>query len=354
MRIELKLPFGQCARDSSKRPRLRYDASRVENIVLLLHWFLMRIALANSRLLAATISCLLVLCLLPLESHVLAVGSKTISVRIFVDEEEVRTERLWKETLARRLSQASEILSPYSQIRFSVTKFGFWDTEDGHSDFARSLGEFEREAHPKPAELAIGFTSQYQLKKGRSNLGGTRGPMRTHILIREGSRVQEVERLEVLVHELAHYLGAAHSPDRSSVMRPVLGDGQSRARAFKIKLDRRNARIVSLVSSEMVSRNVGTIHKLSLPTKVQVRDLYAEIAGGFPDDEVAGRYVAIMEKSIKYSVAARQQRMQAAKRRAELQRAVREAQRKKQEKVTSSSADSEATQAVSSVEKSSP
>jgi hypothetical protein len=263
-------------------------------------------------------------------SSALAAGvSKTISVRIFVDEEEPRTERLWKETLGRRVAQASSILSQYSRIKFSVTKFGFWDTEDGHSDFARSLAEFERETDPKPAELAIGFTSQYQLKKGRSNLGGTRGPMRRHILIREGSRVQEIERLEVLVHELAHYLGAAHSPDQSSVMRPILGDGQSRARAFKIKLDVPNAKIVSIISSEMATRHVPSVHHLNVQTKIQVRDLYEQIASGFREDEVAGRYVGIMDKSIKMSMAIRQQQINAAQRKAQLQKAALEAQQEK-------------------------
>lgn len=239
-----------------------------------------------------------------------AQARKTVSVRILVDEEERRTERLWKETLGRRLAKASELLSKYSQIRFAVTKFGEWDSEDGHYDFARSLKEFEKEANPKPAELAIGFTSQYRLKTGRSNLGGTRGPMRKHILIREGTKVgSEVERLEVLVHELAHYLGAAHSPDQTSVMRPILGDGQSRARSFQIKLDAPNARIVSIVSGEMANRNVRSLHQMSLPARAQVRELYAGIARAFPEDEVAGRFVNVLDRSIKHSVAQRQRQI---------------------------------------------
>ena len=238
-------------------------------------------------------------------------AGKTVSVRIFVDEEERRTERLWKETLGKRLAKASEILAPYSDVKFAVTKFGTWDSQDGHSDFTRSLKEFEKETLAKPAELAIGFTSQYRLKKGRSNLGGTRGPMRQHILIREGAKVEsEVERLEVLVHELAHYLGAAHSPDQRSVMRPILGDGQSRARSFQIRLDPANAKIVRLVSREMATRNVRTIHRLGLQTRLQVRDLYAQIARAFPEDEVAGRYVLVLDRSIKVSVAERQRQIQ--------------------------------------------
>ena len=231
---------------------------------------------------------------------------KTLAVRIFIDEEEPRIEALWRETLARRLDQASQILSQHSSIRFSVTKFGSWDSDDNNIKFADSLREFERETNPFPAELAIGFTSQYRIQRGKSNLGGTRGPMRRHILIREGSpNTQEVERLEVLVHELAHFLGAAHSGNPDSVMRPILGDGKSRARAFKIKLDRPNAQIVRLISHEMAGRHVFSMHRLSLDTKIAVRDLYATIDKSFPDDEVAKRFVAYMDKSIRATVATR-------------------------------------------------
>ena len=70
----------------------------------------------------------------------------------------------------------------------------------------------------------------------------------------------------------------------------------------------------------MANKNVQTMHGLSIQTKIRVRDLYAQIASGFPSDEVAGRYVAIMEKSIKGSIILRQRQIDAAKRNAERQK----------------------------------
>ncbi len=248
-------------------------------------------------------------------------GRKTISVRIFIDEEEPRIERLWQETLARRLDAASTILSQYSNIRFSCTKFSQWDSDDMTTDFDESLKEFEREAKPEPAELSIGFTSQYRLQRGRSNLGGTRGPMRKHILIREGApNIQEVERLEVLVHELAHYLGAAHSGDLNSVMRPVLGDGKSRARAFQIRLDQSNAKIVQLISTEMATRHINNMHALTLPTRTAIREQYLLLAKENPEDPVAKMYASLMDRSIKSTVAQRQKLLQLRKRKLEQQK----------------------------------
>ena len=69
-------------------------------------------------------------------SSVWGVGhTKTIAVRIFVDEEEPRIVQLWQDTLAQRLDQASVILSQYGSLRFSVTKFATWDSDDALRDF---------------------------------------------------------------------------------------------------------------------------------------------------------------------------------------------------------------------------
>ena len=38
-------------------------------------------------------------------------------------------------------------------------------------------------------------------------------------------------------HELGHFLGSVHSPEADSVMRPVLGDRQSRSVKFRVGFD---------------------------------------------------------------------------------------------------------------------
>ena len=137
--------------------------------------------------------------------------------------------------------------------------------------------------------------------------------MRRHILIREGApRIQEIEKLEVLVHELAHYMGAAHSGNQNSVMRPVLGDGQSRARSFQILLDEPNAEIVRVVSEEMVRKNVSNMSQLSVGTQVRVRDQYLALAKE-SDDKVAPLYAKLMDRLIKASVEKREQLLRARK-----------------------------------------
>ncbi len=240
-------------------------------------------------------------------------AGQTIHVKVLVDEEEPRRVQAWQQTLAQRIDHASDILAQYCDLRFSVTRFGTWQSDNRNADFATSLKEFEKKVKPDPAVLAIWFSSQFKFGRGRTSLGGTRGPLNSHILIREGSSsIRESERLEVLVHELSHYLGAAHSGRGDSVMRPVLGDGRSRARAFRIVLDPPNAEIIQLVSSEVLDYRVRHVHQLTIPTKLQLREQYLLLARDNPRDQVARKYALLMDKSIRRAIAQAQQRQRAA------------------------------------------
>lgn len=152
-----------------------------------------------------------------------------VTVKILVDDDEPRLRAVWERELRERIAKASAILTLHCGVSLRIVAVGEWDSDDGQPDFSRSMDEFDREVSPATAQLAIGFSSQYAIEKGRVHLGGTRGPLHSHIILKERSRnVLETERLELLVHELGHVLGASHSPDGNSVMRPVITGGLQR------------------------------------------------------------------------------------------------------------------------------
>jgi len=125
-----------------------------------------------------------------------------VRVRLFVDEEEPARTELWQRRLRQRVAQASDILQRQCGVKLQVVGFGTWDSDDSRPEFAQAFGEFEGEVKTAPSEVAIGFTSQYEVVSGRTHLGGIRGPLHSHILLREWSRrVNERERLELLVHK---------------------------------------------------------------------------------------------------------------------------------------------------------
>ena len=219
-----------------------------------------------------------------------------IPVKILVDEEEMAKTSVWQKRLTDRVNAASDILERQANVRFHVVEMATWRSSNLTTEFIESLTEFERMVEPGPARLAIGFTSQYQLVLGRTHLGGTRGPLANHILIREWSRrINEPERLEVLLHELGHHLGATHSADGESVMRPVLGDRKSRLAKFEIRFDETNARIMQVLGDELRQKRLRRLADVSPRAKVQLRAGYEELVKALPQDPATKRMIQLLE-----------------------------------------------------------
>ena len=219
-----------------------------------------------------------------------------IPVKILVDEEEMAKTSVWQKRLTDRVSAASDILERQANIRFHVVEMATWRSSNLTTDFVESLSEFERLVEPGAARLAIGFTSQYQLMLGRTHLGGTRGPLARHILIREWSRrINEPERLEVLLHELGHHLGATHSAKGDSVMRPVLGDRKSRLAKFEIRFDDTNARIMRVLGDELRQKRLRRLADVSPLARQQLRAAYDELVKALPQDPATKRMIQLLE-----------------------------------------------------------
>jgi len=223
--------------------------------------------------------------------------SDVIPVKILVDDDEPAVERIWKQRIGQRLAEASAIFDRLCGIRFEMVAEETWNSDGAVNDFGRSLAEFEAEVKPAPGVLAIGFTSQYPADRFSHDLGGTRGPLYPYILIREWSQeIQETERLEILVHELGHYLGAAHSADANSAMRPKMTDRRARARDFQVTFDPLNTLVVCLVAEEIRTRGARNLLEVSPATRAKLRGAYAAMAAALPDDKSTARYVAALDK----------------------------------------------------------
>ena len=222
-----------------------------------------------------------------------------IYVKILVDEEEPTSSSEWQRRLGERVRQASGVISKYCDLRFVPYRFATWKSDDRINDFGRSLREFESEVSYDPAQIAIGFSSQYRFQSGRNSAGGTRGPLNPHILIREGARsIHEPDRIEVLVHELCHFLGAAHCADQNSVMRTTLGDGRVRSKSFSIRLDSDNARVVRLVGREVRDLRVRQFNQLTPATRTELRRHYVNLQHGLPSDKTAERYIQLIDRTL--------------------------------------------------------
>jgi hypothetical protein len=221
----------------------------------------------------------------------------TIRVALYVDDEEAMAKSAWQKRLRERAAAAGEIIERTCGLKLEVASYGEWQSTDAVTDFHDSLREFEKTVRPPDARIAIGFTSQYQLARGRTHLGGTRGPMASHILLREWSKhVSEAERLELLVHELCHFLGAAHSPESVSVMRPILGDRQVRLKSFTIAVDPVNALVMNLVADDIRDRGIKSFGQISDTTAARLRVIYELLGEALPDDPAAKNYLGFLDR----------------------------------------------------------
>jgi hypothetical protein len=208
-----------------------------------------------------------------------------IPVKILRDDNEFAADAAWERRLRARFDEASRIFEKYCFVRFQIVAIDQWHSSDAITDLDAELREFERLVDPGPARLAIGFTGQNKLQGSRMHLGGTRGPLGSHLIVREwAARHSEAERLELLVHELGHFLGAVHSPEPHSAMRILLGDRQARAVKFQIGFDPLNTLALCLVVQELRAGPDVRLAAMRRQTQLELRRIYTELAHALPDD----------------------------------------------------------------------
>jgi hypothetical protein len=219
----------------------------------------------------------------------------TIAVKIAVDDDEPTHRTVWEPRLRQRIAQASEVLERHCGIKLAVTSVELWDSDNKTREFVRSMREFEREVKPGAAQLVIGFSSQYDFSTGQIHLGGGRGPLYPYIMLKERApEVREPEKLELLVHEVAHFLGASHSPEPQSVMRPVLTISRLRATGERIYIDPVNTLLMSLMSDEMQRSDIQKFGNVSWATKARMLEIYKTLQQALPGDPAAVIYQSLI------------------------------------------------------------
>jgi hypothetical protein len=222
-----------------------------------------------------------------------------MAVRVMVDDAEPRVRAVWEKSLRQRVAAVSGVFEKQLGVVLEIAEVSEWVSDARATATAALLKDFEQQVKPEPTAVAIGFSSRAagRLVAGeKAGLGCTRGPLHTHVLIREAPLATEAEKAEVLAHELAHLLGAAHSPDQFSVMRPVLGDGKARLAKFRIGLDPLNALAVGIWVEELRSGQVRGWDDLRPVARERLAAVYKTIAHALPEDPVARTYVALLDR----------------------------------------------------------
>jgi hypothetical protein len=97
--------------------------------------------------------------------------------------------------------------------------------------------------------------------------------------------------VEALLHELGHYLGAAHSAEPDSVMRPAVGGAPPAGGNYRSRFDPVNALVMNLVAEEAFDRAVTSLGAVRPATRERLRAVYGELARALPDDPTPAQYL---------------------------------------------------------------
>jgi len=170
-----------------------------------------------------------------------------IPVLVFTDTNIPMAEKPWRERVQARIQAASDILERTCFVRLAIRDFRNWESDIECQNLRDVMMDFEKKVPIEKGVLAIGFTAHKNTAGQQMELGLARQPFYGRILLREEApQITEVERLETLLQEIGHYLGAVHTSDENSIMRTVLHERHARNVNFEIAFDPLNALAMNL------------------------------------------------------------------------------------------------------------
>lgn len=201
--------------------------------------------------------------------------SLVIPVTLYADDANRRTREAWEKQLRTRFAAAAEVFAKQAGITFEVAEVGEWASEASAADLTTARGEFELKTPAKSNTRAVGFRTRPVPGEEFASSGE---PGSSHVLIREGKPKTEDERVEVLVQHLGRTFGAVSSPDRGSVMRAKLGDGQATRSTFRVQFDPINLLVVHIWAEELAAGRGPKFAELGPAARGRLQVLYKTIA----------------------------------------------------------------------------
>jgi VanZ family protein/O-antigen ligase len=193
------------------------------------------------------------------------------------------------------LEKASEVTTRQCGVAFEAVDFQRWQSDPSVAGFDQAWRELVAAVPAQPGRIVIGFTARPRTVSPCLSFPTTAAPLASHLLIYEDpASPSEHERLESLLHVLGHYLGAAHSPESGSVMRPELRLLPSDTHTL-VRFDPINALAMALVGEDLATMAPRTVGQISPSARERLHSIYATLAEALPADPLADRLLELLE-----------------------------------------------------------
>ena len=217
-----------------------------------------------------------------------------VPVTLLVDDDDPRTDRVWQPVAKARLETAAAAVEAHCGVRFEFAAFATWKIDANATTVAAMHDDFVKAVKLKPGHVAIGWTNKATPLRD-DTVGATAGAGASHILLRDGRPKAEIEKAEVLAHFLGQALGAVHSPDNGSVMRPRLGDGFALSRNYRMRFDPLNTLVMNLWADEFRKGPGRKVKDFSDASKARLIRVYGALQNETPNNPAPERYIKILE-----------------------------------------------------------
>ena len=223
-----------------------------------------------------------------------------IPVTLMVDDADPRADALWQATIRARFEEAAVVVAAHAGVRLEFAGFGTWRSDPAAKTVSDLRADFEAKVKVKPGSLAVGYTSRKfaENPKEPAPYGETRPGPTGHVLMREWAPKTNVEKVEVLIHQLGLALGAAVSADEGSVMREKTANGLALVPQYRFRFDPLNTLAMNLWADEFRRGPVADLADVSQPNRVRLRRVYQAMLKAHPGDSHALTYLNEFDRDL--------------------------------------------------------
>lgn len=195
-----------------------------------------------------------------------------LPVTLFTDTSNPLVKNEREKSVRDRFAAAAKLIEQNSGVRFEAGDVREWQADAKPETLLEALGQFERAATVKGGH-AFGFLSRPV--KGDELVAA---PTPTHALVKDGVPKSEAERVEVMTHLLASWLGGVRSADGGSVMRVKVGDGRANHRDWVTQFDPHNLIVLHIWAEELSAGRGPKPEQFSAKARARLAVLYKSIA----------------------------------------------------------------------------